>query len=44
MSGKVTLGEVKAGAITLVDLCKLNSLLDFQAASERLATEKARSK
>lgn len=32
----------RGGLVTLVDLCKLNSILDMQAASERIAAEKAR--
>jgi hypothetical protein len=38
MAGKVTLDGVLAGGVTLVHLCKLNSLLDFQAACERVAS------
>lgn len=32
MAGKITLAEVKSGTADIVDLLKINALLDFEAA------------
>ena len=42
MAGKVTLAEVKDGVADLVDLLKINALLDMQAAADKAAVDKAR--
>lgn len=42
MAGKVSLAEVKDGRADLVDLLKINALLDMQAAAESAVVEKAR--
>lgn len=42
MAGHVRLGEIRAGAVDLADLLKLNALMDAQdAAQERAAKPKA---
>ena len=42
MAGKVTMTEIETGVVDLVDLLKINALLDMQAASEHEAAERAR--
>jgi len=40
----VTISEVKKGDVDIIDLLKLNALLDMRAAMEHRAYEQARSK
>ncbi|WP_197497473.1 hypothetical protein [Cupriavidus sp. D384] len=42
--GKVSLTEVKGGVADLVDLLKLNALLDAEEAAEAAAYKKAQSR
>jgi hypothetical protein len=42
MGGFVTLTEVKNGTASLVDLLKINALMDSQAAAEAEAMERAK--
>jgi hypothetical protein len=44
MEGLVTVSEVKLGLADIVDLVKLNALLDMKAANEQNEVEKARRK
>ena len=40
MAGKVTLPDVKSGAVSLMDLLKINAILDAQDAQERAEMER----
>jgi hypothetical protein len=42
MAGKVRIEEVKAGWVDLVDLLKINALLDFEAAQIHAQRENAK--
>lgn len=42
MGGFVTLSEVKDGTASLIDLLKINALMDFQAAAEAEAMERSK--
>ena len=42
LEGLVTIGEVKEGLVDVVDLMKLNALLDMRTAMERRAMEQAK--
>ena len=44
MAGKTTLTEVKAGVCDIVDLAKLNALLDMELATNHAEAEKARNR
>lgn len=44
MEGLVTLTEVKSGDVDIIDLLKINALLDLKGALERREMERARSK
>lgn len=44
MEGLVTLTEVKSGDVDIIDLIKINALLDLKGALERREMERARSK
>jgi hypothetical protein len=44
LEGLVTLTEVKSGDVDIIDLLKLNSLLDMKVALEAREIERARSK
>jgi len=44
LEGLVTIQEVKSGDVDIIDLLKLNSLLDMRSAAERRENERARSK
>ena len=39
----ITLGEVKSGLVDIVDILKINALLDLRSALERREHERARS-
>lgn len=39
MAGKVTMTELKLGLVTLVDLLKINALLDMAADTKRYAAK-----
>ena len=41
MEQLVTLSEVKSGQVDIVDLMKINALMDMRSASEQHATEQA---
>jgi hypothetical protein len=41
MEGLVTLAEVKSGDVDIIDLLKINALLDMKAALEKRANEEA---
>jgi len=42
MEGLVNISEVKSGAVDIIDLMKLNALLDMKAAYEQREAEKAK--
>jgi hypothetical protein len=42
MEGLVTIAEVKSGDIDIIDLLKLNALLDMKAALEKRAMDNAK--
>jgi hypothetical protein len=42
LEGLVTIAEVKSGEADIIDLLKLNSLLDMRAATERREIERAK--
>ena len=44
LAGKVSLDAVKRGDVDIIDLLKINALLDMQAAAEYREIERARSK
>ena len=44
MEGLITLSEVKSGDVDIVDILKINALLDLKDALERREMERARSK
>jgi hypothetical protein len=44
LEGLVTIQEVKSGDVDIIDLLKINALLDMRAAGEARAYERARSK
>jgi hypothetical protein len=44
LEGLVSLGEVKRGEVDIIDILKLNSLLDLKNALERREIERAKSK
>jgi len=43
LEGLVSIGEVTRGEVDIIDLLKLNALLDMRAAAEHRETERARS-
>jgi hypothetical protein len=43
LEGLVTISEVKNGDVDIVDLLKLNALMDMRAAAEHREIERARS-
>jgi hypothetical protein len=43
MEGLVTIGEIKSGLVDVIDLLKLNALMDMRAALEQREMERARS-
>jgi hypothetical protein len=43
MAGKVSLADVKSGAVNVSDLQKINSLMDLQAAAEQRERERHKS-
>jgi hypothetical protein len=44
MEGLVTVSEVKTGHVDIVDLLKLNALLDMKAANEQRDVERSKQK
>lgn len=42
MAGKASVGEIRRGEVLLIDLIKLNHLLDAQAAAEEAAYKKGK--
>jgi len=44
LEGLVSIGEVTRGDVDIIDLLKLNALLDMRAAAEWRENERARSK
>ena len=42
LEGLVTIGEVKEGLVDVIDLMKLNALLDMKAAMEHRAMEQVK--
>jgi len=44
MEGLVTVAEVKSGVVDIIDIMKLNALIDMKAAHEQHESEKARAK
>jgi hypothetical protein len=40
MEGKVSLGDVKNGVVDIIDLMKINALLDMRAAAEKREYDK----
>ena len=41
MEGLVTIGEIKSGLVDVIDLLKLNALMDMRAALEQREMERA---
>lgn len=44
LEGLVTIGEVKSGDVDIVDLMKLNALMDMKAAMEKREMDKVSAK
>jgi hypothetical protein len=44
LEGLVSIQEVKSGDVDIIDLLKLNALMDMRAAAEHREHERARSK
>jgi hypothetical protein len=42
LEGKVSLADVKSGAIDIIDLMKINALMDMRAAAEKREYDKSK--